>query len=631
MQKQDQTRQFSPQSVFNQGYVSADSGSPTGGSQSGEDPTPNSNTKGGVVVVGGGGGGVTSRASGSPTGGGRSSPSLAAGKHQIPVQHVRTSGMYVNQDNRGQSQGGGMGSPTKQIILTSGGGGGSGANSPVITNRPHPHPHTHAGPNQTQVFHMNNIGPQTQLHIGLSRHGIQIQPKSGSNFSSPASSVSFDSKGSSPRTSLINPPPPVPLDQRLGSPHGSMASLRSSISATSQDSKHSSPRTSLAYQLYDKFPSPRGSVASSASGYDPHQPLSDGKIMYTFDGTRMTPQTNMRMGALNDVRYNEPAPPPPYEAKHRPINIHVNVQGGRSPQHSPSPQGTTVLRASRSPLTVSTSDIQRLYTQGGVESPMSSYGQSQQMATQSYSPRSGNVSSPSPSQMTNSYSSRNAIPSSALQNAVRVPVQHQLSNRAQSNNSPVNKSRLHYDVVPPRPLGPSEAEKKLTALTEQLEKEMRLGSLSRGSPSMELHKAPPPYHGPHITQPAPASYSPNSVFSVASQSSTMSTPDLTPLSSVNSSVTNLKTTSTSLPIQVTPPPARGPSEAEKKLEALTNQLENEMENNPQGEYFGKFYFLQGFNSHRGYRERRAPLNSSVAPSNFYREPYDVLFSFFDFT
>jgi LIM domain-containing protein len=42
----------------------------------------------------------------------------------------------------------------------------------------------------------------------------------------------------------------------------------------------------------------------------------------------------------------------------------------------------------------------------------------------------------------------------------------------------------------------------------------------------------------------------------------------------------------SLPVQVTPPQPKGPSEAERKLEALTQELENQMENNPQGEYYG---------------------------------------------
>ncbi|GAB6030406.1 hypothetical protein CHUAL_007284 [Chamberlinius hualienensis] len=43
---------------------------------------------------------------------------------------------------------------------------------------------------------------------------------------------------------------------------------------------------------------------------------------------------------------------------------------------------------------------------------------------------------------------------------------------------------------------------------------------------------------------------------------------------------------TLLPYSVTPPRPLGPSEAEKKIEALTKQLEEEMENSPEGEYFG---------------------------------------------
>ena len=64
---------------------------------------------------------------------------------------------------------------------------------------------------------------------------------------------------------------------------------------------------------------------------------------------------------------------------------------------------------------------------------------------------------------------------------------------------------LQYDVIPPRTDGPSEAERKVAVLTQQLENEMRLttsqGSLLRQQMTNTLsqYRSPPPYYGPHIT------------------------------------------------------------------------------------------------------------------------------------
>ncbi|GFQ86712.1 LIM domain-containing protein jub [Trichonephila clavata] len=49
---------------------------------------------------------------------------------------------------------------------------------------------------------------------------------------------------------------------------------------------------------------------------------------------------------------------------------------------------------------------------------------------------------------------------------------------------------------------------------------------------------------------------------------------------------NTLNSKTLLPYNVTPPRQKGPTEAEKKIEALTKQIEDEMETNPEGEFFG---------------------------------------------
>jgi hypothetical protein len=63
---------------------------------------------------------------------------------------------------------------------------------------------------------------------------------------------------------------------------------------------------------------------------------------------------------------------------------------------------------------------------------------------------------------------------------------------------------LQYDVIPPRSDGPSEAEKKLAALTLKLENEMKTAAAARQFYDSSLavpvrQKSPPPYFGPHIT------------------------------------------------------------------------------------------------------------------------------------
>ena len=65
---------------------------------------------------------------------------------------------------------------------------------------------------------------------------------------------------------------------------------------------------------------------------------------------------------------------------------------------------------------------------------------------------------------------------------------------------------LQYDVVPPRSDGPSEAERKVAVLTQQLENEMRLTTPQQGpslwpqpTDTLSQYRSPPPYYGPHIT------------------------------------------------------------------------------------------------------------------------------------
>ncbi|KAK6178375.1 hypothetical protein SNE40_013170 [Patella caerulea] len=363
---------------------------------------------------------------------------------------------------------------------------------------------------------------------------------SNSNYSSPRSSLGSggegSSKNSSPRTSITNPPPPPPYDQHYGSPRSSLASPRSSLSATSLESKHSSPRASLTGGvLLDKYPSPRTSLSSHQDrisvqrliGSDDYELQSAGSL----SGQNMHHMHHnlfslgpRNSALLNDNRFNEPAPytdprlrtlPPQRQASLHNVNIarNTNNQGFAQPGSIHSQQNGGHVISLSSPV------------QSSVPS-----GQPPSLPT-------------------------------------RVP--------------------LTYDTVPPRTPGPTDAEKKLAALTLQLEKEMCISSSGvKKSPS----EPPPPYHGSHILE-SVENLASNVHYTVgADKGVAMNNQDLnSPPPS-----TNCFRGVTKLPYQVTPPPSVGPSEAEKKLATLTQELEDEMEKAPPGEYFGNNFVMLNF-------------------------------------
>ncbi|XP_067651244.1 Wilms tumor protein 1-interacting protein homolog [Haliotis asinina] len=386
------------------------------------------------------------------------------------------------------------------------------------------------------------------------------RPGTNSNYSSPRSSVGSggESKSSSPRASLTYPPPPY--DQRFGSPRSSIASPRSSLSANSLESKHSSPRTSLTGVLLDKFPSPRTSLSSpqdripiqrivgnntgysdqelynlSVSGHSAHQ--------YPQSYTSLGPRS---VSLLSDNRFNEPAPP-----------IYTDPRLRTLP-----PQ---------------------------VQASVHTMGYANPVPT---SPSSQSVSINSTQNGNHVISNSLPINSTAVVNSLSQPNVTGPSHLGQT--PPVIPARvpLHYETVPTRSAGPSDAEKKIAALTQQLEREMQIsGSVSKKSPDSPSGKMPPPppYHGPHDVEVFPGSYTQrNAVRLVAPiqgvQVQRSGSVPITPPTQPGSP--GIKP---HLHYQVTPPKSKGPSEAEKKLSALTQQLEEEMEKSPVGEYFGQCY------------------------------------------
>lgn len=352
--------------------------------------------------------------------------------------------------------------------------------------------------------------------------------KPGSNYSSPRSSVGSggDSKGSSPRTSLTNPPPPPPYDQRFGSPRSSLASPRSSISCTSYESKLSSPRTSLAGMsgvMLDKFPpSPRNSMVLDNYGqYHPNVSLGPTKNVYL----------------LNDSRFNEPAP------------------------HAPPAYTDPRLRMHASHVSVSQMNNQNLN---------GSHFHKQMNGKLNYSMSgSGSMNS-----LPGSQGTPPAIPA-------RIPL-----NSASSNKN--------FEV-------------ELAVLTQQLEDSMKMTGSQNFPGEQTVHKQPPPpYHGPHKTEPVPSlpprnprytTASPNFIHTsqhhqqpLTSTSQTGFVTSTVPTHGKNPPSVAVRPQTQQIPFHVTAHHGKSVTDSiEQKVAALTQQLEDDMEKSPQGEYFGQCF------------------------------------------
>ncbi|XP_069112122.1 Wilms tumor protein 1-interacting protein homolog isoform X1 [Argopecten irradians] len=380
---------------------------------------------------------------------------------------------------------------------------------------------SYPAPSKEQLLH------NAMHHISGSSHYVLRQQ--GSNYSSPRSSMGSggDSKNSSPRTSLINPPPPPPYEQRFmgGSPRSSLASPRSSLSTTSLESKPSSPRTSLAGMsgvLYDKFPSPRTSLAISQESLQNFQMGMHHMSM---------PRSNIQL--LNDSRFNEGAPP---------AYIYTD------------PRSRTLTSQNHASVNISHSQTNNINSNNNVNNTNLLNNQMN---------RVGSSDKGSPS-----HSVPPALPA-------RKPINQQTQPK-------------HIDF-----------EKTLTALTQQLEENIRVSASRKNSLDSQSSipkEPPPPYHGPHNTElpvlpprnPRYTSPKPSSQPQVFGQPSSLGSLPTSPAHMVRTPPSAAVKPQAQLQYQV-PQSPRGLTEAEKKVAALTQQLEDEMEKTPQGEYFGQCF------------------------------------------
>ena len=404
---------------------------------------------------------------------------------------------------------------------------------------------------------VNNHFIQTQQGNILAIGGhVQNNSKPGSNYSSPRSSVGSggDSKGSSPSSSLVNPPPPPPYDQRMLNQRNSIASNRSSISITSFDSKHSSPRTSLAGVgglIIDKFPSPRTSLVNPQDSQSSiHHQLNINQLHASLTSLGSHGAT----GILNDSRFNEHAPP----QLHHMADPRLRIV---PPQTTASVNGHIIYP---------TNNMNSFDLSNGFTSVVSDASNVQQ--------RNLSQISPPP-----------ALPA-------RVPIN--------SN-------------VPQRTSSQSETERNIALLTQKLQNDMRISMspqpTSSGPPTPPPKEPPPPYHGPHKTEPMPGLPPRNAAVKFTSNTSGPSSQTV-PVSAVGPRVTLNQVPPKTPPsatvrpqaqisYQITPPQPRGPSEAEKKLMALTQELEDELESKSQGEYFGKLLYASSLVWQRSYYKK----------------------------
>ncbi|CAG5115857.1 unnamed protein product, partial [Candidula unifasciata] len=145
----------------------------------------------------------------------------------------------------------------------------------------------------------------------------------------------------------------------------------------------------------------------------------------------------------------------------------------------------------------------------------------------------------------------------------------------------------------------SDAERVVAALTQQLEKDMTISSLpfrkNMDSPaileSVGAAEPPPPYHGPHDVQTS-VKYTNNQNNPPPKMNVRLVAPVQGIRVQTGSEASSLFSGVSpdikhQLAFQMTPPKHNGPSDAEQKLAALTQQLEDEMDHVIAADYFGQ--------------------------------------------
>ena len=360
------------------------------------------------------------------------------------------------------------------------------------------------------------------ISSGIPQMNVQFN---GSNYSSPRSSIaSHDSKGSSPGNSVIQYGPPPPYDyQKYANLHSSFGSQRSSLSGHSGDSIHSSPRGSVS-SLSDRYLNSQSNAVGAGTQY-----VSGGvRIPVQNETTRNSPQT---VGIV--------------------VNDGVGAHGLTSFKAHPAPNLMNRFNEHAPPMYKGGNAMPAAHMQNQVSPIMPKLIIKQ-------------------TQVSHHSSGAPHLPPHGHSHSVRS-ITHNINISAPPSGR--SFTRLPMQTVTHQKGGQSDAEKALEALTQQLERDMQISdsTSSYNGESDPSKVPPPPYYGPHYTH--TSSTAGQAVVTASFRQSTTKQLAAGPKSP--------------LPLQMTGPPPKGPTEAQRKVEALTKQLENEMESNPQGEYYGK--------------------------------------------
>ncbi|XP_078337990.1 uncharacterized protein LOC144626806 isoform X3 [Crassostrea virginica] len=151
-------------------------------------------------------------------------------------------------------------------------------------------------------------------------------------------------------------------------------------------------------------------------------------------------------------------------------------------------------------------------------------------------------------------------------------------------------------------------EVELAVLTQQLEDNMKMTGSQNFPAEHTVHKQPPPpYHGPHKTEPVPSLPPRNPRYTTASPNFIQTSQHhQQPLTSTSQSTAGFVTSTVpthgknppsvavrpqaQIPFHVTAHHGKSVADSiEQKVAALTQQLEDDMEKSPQGEYFGQCF------------------------------------------
>ncbi|GFR69827.1 Wilms tumor protein 1-interacting-like protein [Elysia marginata] len=404
---------------------------------------------------------------------------------------------------------------------------------------------------------VNTSGQSHQISV---QYQSVYQSSGPSGYSSPRSSIGSgggDSQGnsiaSSPRSSLANAAALYEKRRLGGSPRSSLALANPALPN----------RSGWTVQMVE------ASSSRQVSG-SPHDPR------LTTSAVSMSPQhhsaanmgpknDNAPLQLLTDSRFGEPGPTPP------PPHIYTDPRQRTLPAQA---QTAVSVHAPARPTS-------------------NSNGGTHNSAINAHSLQNGAIIS---SSLQHSAASPMSAPSPPPVLPARVPLNYR--NVAQQHM--LNRR------------GEADAEMTVAALTQQLERDMSLSSTGKkASSDPSPSEPPPPYHGPHDVQTSVkhAVVTPNQAqtsgpavqpgnkpnvrlvapvqgIQIQPPASMGATRSPQSRGSITSPGGGLKS---QLAFNVTPPKTSGPSDAERKLAALTQQLEDEMEQTS-GDYFGEFLF-----------------------------------------